>query len=90
MAVAAGARGLRLVALALALLGALELRPGAVLVRWLPSEAATTEAFAASAVAELVDPRLWPLLWRGTAAGSQSSAHEREADFSSWLYAEGD
>ena len=37
----------------------------------------------------LLDLAASPLLWPGVQAGTQATAHEREGDFSSFLYAEG-
>ena len=37
---------------------------------------------------ELLDLERAPLLWRGVQSGMQGSAHEREGDFSAWLYEE--
>jgi len=45
-------------------------------------------ALPAPPLAHLTDLSLAPLLWPGVAAGTASSAHERESDFSAFLYAE--
>jgi hypothetical protein len=37
---------------------------------------------------ELLQLERAPLLWQGLESGHQGSAHEREGDFSAWLYAE--
>ena len=56
-----------------------------------PGSLGTCPAPASGPLAELLElPRLAPLLWPGIESGMQGSAHEREGDFSSWLYAEGD
>ena len=36
--------------------------------------------------AELLQLERAPLLWQGLESGHQGSAHEREGDFSAWLY----
>ena len=54
-----------------------------------PGSLGACPAPASGPLAELLElPRLAPLLWPGIESGMQGSAHEREGDFSSWLYAE--
>ena len=47
-----------------------------------------TPTAAAGPYSELLDLERAPLLWLGVASGMQGSAHEREGDFSGWLYEE--
>jgi hypothetical protein len=53
-----------------------------------PCAPAQSSAAPAPPIAHLTDLSLAPLLWPGVIAGTSSSAHERESDFSAFLYAE--